>query len=88
MNRQEMARQAKLGSLLLRTMIRRQREHVEICKTVVRLLEGRDSMSQAEREKFEGFFDVLKLLENAAIQRSNGKGKSTWFSASLIIKRG
>ena len=76
MNRQEMARQAKLGSLLLRTMIRRQREHVEICKTVVRLLEGRDSMSQAEREKFEGFFDVLKLLETQQFNEAMAKAKA------------
>jgi len=76
MNMQEMARQAKLGLILLRTMIRRQREHVEICKTVVRLLEGRDSMSQVESEKFEGFLDVLKLLETQQFNEAMAKAKA------------
>jgi hypothetical protein len=73
---QEMARQAKLELTLLRTMIRQEREHAEICKTVMRLLDGRDSMSQAESEKFEGFLDVLKLLETQQFNEAMAKAKA------------
>jgi len=76
MNMQEMARQAKLEIILLRTMIRKHREHAEICETLVRLLGGRNSMSQAESEKFEGFLDVLKLLETQQFNEAMAKAKA------------
>jgi hypothetical protein len=73
---QEMVRQTRLELTLLRTIIRQEREHAEICKAVVRLLDGRDGMSQAESEKFDVFLDVLKLLETQQFNEAMAKVKA------------
>jgi hypothetical protein len=71
-------REWEIGIELLETWKQLKEEHAEALEALRKTISSRDSMSQAEREKFEAEIDALELHEkqqfNAAMAKAKGRG--------------
>lgn len=71
-------RERDIGLELLETWKQQMKEHVEALKALRKTFNSKDSMSEAECEKFQAAFDALELHEkqqfNAAMAKAKARG--------------
>jgi hypothetical protein len=70
--------QAQLVVKVFKALMQQEEEHIEALKALLKTLSSRDSMSQAESEKFEAEIEALELHEkqqfNAVMAKAKAQG--------------
>jgi DNA-binding PadR family transcriptional regulator len=72
----KMTERDEIGLQLLVTWKQLTEEHAKALEALLKALSSRDSMSQAEREKFEAEIDALDLHEKQQFNAAMAKAKA------------